>query len=491
MPKMDEPRGRSRRSPRGRRSLLPWLAVAALVAFLPARGRAQDGGATAATPAPATAQPAASNGGLYTLGDLARDLSHEPGAFEAALERLGGGTTAVGSLSPEAREKIRALAASGDYRALDRQPRLTLEELGVAIRGMGARRGPSPETPLPAPGTRVIENLGIPTHAVPPTGEPYLKEMGYGLAHGDRIDPERAARFGDSERLATVLDRLSMNRPGEPAAFSVRYRGENFRTPEGLIRAFQRHGHTVTIQDERMAANFGDLWKDGKPVATPLWVRTGRKVGDGTDDELVLPVPHAHLAVKVRGPEVNADTTLYNGLDLAGTGGGGTRFRADLTSDQPWVGGRVANTYEGKDAVKAMRLMGQLRRTTDEKVRANHLPLDGYHALGVCTLTPAILEKALRGRTTLWPLTQDPSLFQGDGEIDRIVRSLPVDGRGGPPATDDRLLGALPWSDRASIPFGEVGSALDRLGVGGDGPLQPPAKGFMDRLPGQVPEPHK
>src|SRR6185369_12252868 len=116
-----------------------------------------------------------------------------------------------------------------------------------------------------------------------------------------------------------------------------------------------------------------------------LWVETRVYFNN---QELVIPVPHIQVTLEIRGPRVNADASLYNSLDLDGSGDGGTRFRADVTLDQPWVGGLVAHRYEGAQAIEAVRVMGRLRRFADDKLRATPLPIDGYFALGVCTLAP-------------------------------------------------------------------------------------------------------
>ncbi|MBI5368245.1 MAG: hypothetical protein HZA54_14515 [Planctomycetes bacterium] len=463
------------------------LACALTLLFLaPLTARAQDAAPPVGAPSPAD-RP------FMTLGELARELSNDPAAFDDLLNRVGGGGTAVGNLSAEDRTKLRALFNSQDFAALDRQPLTNLDNLALGIDGLGARRG-RPEAAPPANGsgtspvTPAVEALGIPTNTPPLTGEPFLQPMGHGMMHGDHLDPDKARRYGDSKRLADVMERLALNQPGEPA-FKVTYNGGTYTTTDGLIRALQRSGHTVVVEDQRYLANFGDLEKDGRAVATPVWADTGRR--DAAGNPVVIPVPHAHLAVTVRGPEVNGDVTLFSGLDVAGNGGGGMHFRADASADAPWVGGKVANTYTGKDAVKAVRLMGLLRRSADEKVREHRLPLEGYHALGVCTMTPALVEKALRGKTTIWPLTHNTALFTGDGEIDRLVRSLPTDGHGSPPPSNERILGSIPWAKTDDIPFPSLRTAVANLpnapatvGAGQTGDGGPPREGVIDRLNG-------
>lgn len=421
------------------------VAVVAAVAWWLAPGRPRP-------PRPAT-------GPWLTLGGLGYRLTSDPETFDQLMDKLGGGRTSVGLVSSAQKALLKRLFRAADWDALDALPRVTLAELELGLAALAAQRGTKPPAAPPPPAT---EDLGLPTGRPAPGGEPFLRDLGLGIRYGDRIDPRKALRYHDSERLAALLDRLALNVPGEP--HQVTLDGGSAATPEALVASLRQGGHEVELVDERFAANFGDLEKDGLPVATPLWVATGHILASG--DELFLPVPHAQVTLRVRGPRANADVTLYNSLDLTGTGGGGTRFRADLTADQAWVGGRVAHRFRDADAIEGVRIMGLLRRAAHEKVRDRSLALDGYFALGVCTTAPALVEQRLTGKTTLWPLTHDPALFSGDSEIERLVRTLPVDGRGTIDASNlvGRLAGSIPWKRVADIPFPAIAQALPELG---------------------------
>lgn len=85
------------------------------------------------------------------------------------------------------------------------------------------------------------------------------------------------------------------------------------------------------------------------------------------------------------------------------------------------------------------------------------------HTLGVCTLAPAVVEQVLTGKTTLWPLTHDPALFELDDDFDRLVRTLPHDGRGSPPPDDARLAASLPWETADGVPFRRLRSQVVEL----------------------------
>src|SRR5262249_19237112 len=158
-----------------------------------------------------------------------------------------------------------------------RHPRVSIAALRSAVAAFGARVGPPKSPPPLSPAKR--EPLGMPTGASPPEGEPYFSPLSFGLGHGDRIDREKASRFRDSERLATMLARLALNIVERSPPYEVDLGSSVAASPEALVRALAASGHTCVVRDERFAANFGDLEKDGVPVATPLWIETGIVVG--------------------------------------------------------------------------------------------------------------------------------------------------------------------------------------------------------------------
>ncbi|MBX7099067.1 MAG: hypothetical protein K1X89_15255, partial [Myxococcaceae bacterium] len=386
------------------------------------------------------------------------ELATEKQTFDVVLSRLGAGPGAFGLLSEPQKTLLASLFSLGDDAALDRQPQLTLAQLEAGLAELAARRGPVQEPAEPRPVR--TEPLGLPASGPALTGEPFLQDLGLGFLWGDRLEPRKAAHAADSSRLASVLDGLALGAlvvelPADAGAGPA-------ATLDALLDALERSGHVLEVRDERLLANFGDLERTGRPVATPLWAATGLRDQEG---DVFLPVPHAQLVLEVRGPWVTGQVTFYPSLDLAGAGDGGARFRPDVTADQPWCGARVAHRYVGAEARRAVALMGLMRRELDAKVRARKLPLDGYFALGVCTLAPAVVEQALEGATTLWPLTHDPALFDGDGELDRLVRALPVDGRGGPVPQLARLKGAVPFERPETVPLPELARAAARAGI--------------------------
>ncbi len=424
------------------RTLAP--AVALLFA-LAAAGRAQDD--------------------VYTLDELVATLARDPRAVEAAdalLSGMGRDPRAAVLLGPDQRERLRAAVLrglrEGDVRGLERAPALRVSEMGagaeVGVLVANPPRGPvaaAGHADLPAPRRRTTELLGIPvadrTVPAPAEGAPLgpLGELGVARGEGE-VDPDRAGRWPDSSRLAEVLDRLAVNEPGAPL-YQVRPAPGQapLATPEALIAALQASGHEVRVLDRRRTANFADLTHEGRSVAAPVWVDTELPLPDGRT--LVVPATHSEHQVLVRGPVVNADVAFFMGID------GQARFRPLLGAEPAWLGGRTANVYEGERAREAVRVAGEVRRAFVEKAAANpQLPWGGYYHLGVCNDSNAFVEQALTGKTTLYPLTRDPRLFAGEGEIDRLSRAMPIDGRGRP-ADLARVLGALPADDPSQLAF--------------------------------------
>jgi hypothetical protein len=317
---------------------------------------------------------------------------------------------------------------------------------------------PAPEPA--APEGDLDEPLGIPTHGAAPAPGIWMREVGFGLEAGDRLDPALAPRYADGLRLAAALNRLAANPlAGEPGP---RYRVTTAKvgadTPDGLIDLLMDSGHDVAIADARYFANFGDLLYQSRDVLTPFWVDT-RIAVPGADRSLLVPVSHSQHELRVRGPAVNADLSFFFGID------GKAEFRPITTRDQRWTLGTTARTYRGADALEVVRFAGAIIRAY-ATIQRRHpdLPFGGYYALGVCNDVNAMIEQHMQGETTLFPLTHDPRYFAGDGEVEQLARALPVDGRGARP-DPRRILGSLPVADIAALPLPALRSDLEQVRI--------------------------
>ena len=136
-------------------------------------------------------------------------------------------------------------------------------------------------------------------------------------------------------------------------------------------------------------------------------------------------------------------------------------FRIIDTLDQSWVLGRVAKVYSGKDAVEVVRLECEIIKTYGRIKKDNpDLPFGGYYALGVCDDVNAAIEYRMTGETTLFPLPHDNKYFQGDSEVEQIIRKLPSDGHDESVPEPKRVFGSIPAEDFSKIPIPSLRAQL-------------------------------
>jgi hypothetical protein len=279
-----------------------------------------------------------------------------------------------------------------------------------------------------------------------------VSELGAGVVRGDGANPELAPEHAESQRMADVLNRLSLNGLDGYAPVTVTISGQSATTPEELARALMAAGHSVEVVDARYFANFGHLHYKGQDVMMPFWVNSqilipGTRRGFGQARALLVPVSHAEYEWKIRGPKVNADVSWYFGID------GKAQFRTMDTLDQPWVLGRHAHTYDGADAVEVTRLVGKMVVAyVHQHLARPELPFGGYYALGVCQDSVAAIEKKMTGKATLFPNTADAGLFDDprDAEVNGLIAAIPKD-RSGDLPEPERIFGSLPTTDLNAI----------------------------------------
>jgi hypothetical protein len=425
------------------------------------------------------------------LSELAAELKDDPramAAVEAILADMGSRANAGGMLSPEQRARLRAAilhaVRTGDVEDLEHAPALRVGEMNAAaVAAVAANAGAARpaaagigQPPASARATR--EPLGLPvdrsadqTPAQPAPAQPGPLAA-LGITPRKVPDPDLTARGPDSTRLADVLNRLAVN-PVDRPRLIVTVGEREARSPKQLMELLAATGHTITVSDVRVFADFAGLQAGGRDLAAPMWVDTEIPV-PGRGRTLKVPTTHSQHELVIRGPQVNVDVSFFMGID------GEAKFRPMLDTRADWTGRRVAHTYEGARAVEAMRLAGEVRRSfEDDRVANPQLPYGGYFTLGVCNDSNAFIEHALTGRTTLYPLTRDLRYYQSDSEIDRISRAMPVDGRGAP-ADLDRVLASLPAENPNDLVFPGLRDDLAELTFGSDS-LEP-TDGLEDAL---------
>jgi hypothetical protein len=391
------------------------------------------------------------------LSDMLRQLSAKPGFTDALFEELQDkrNKSGLALLTPEILNLLHDRIAAQDWNQVDRFPGWPMSEITSTV-GVLDRVVADPDSPESMQTTDEFLDVGpyaldaggsVADFRKPSTlpgfdASNQVSDLGFGVTRGDGAGP-LAPEHSDSQRLAYVLNRLAANSlDGVPAANAIWNDVDLAATPEQLIDAIMHTGQTVIVTDSRYFANFGHLHWEGQDVLTPFFVHAQVRV-PGTKRPLLVPVSHAEYEWQIRGPLLNADVSFYYGID------GKAQWRAMDSLDQAWVMKRDAHLYRQADVLEITRLSGEIVRTYMRLHQAHPAaPFGGYFTFGVCQDVVAAIEQKMTGRTTLWPNTADRTFFRDprDAEINTLIRALPNDRDGSPPALD-RVFGSLPVDD--------------------------------------------
>jgi hypothetical protein len=146
------------------------------------------------------------------------------------------------------------------------------------------------------------ETVGLdqPSMLPPFTTEGLVSELGAGVVRGDGANPQLAPMHAESQRLADVLNRLSLNALEGAGTVTAEIGGKTVATPETLVQALMATGHSVVVVDARYFANFGHFHYKGQDVMMPFYVNSQIAI-PGTDRSLLVPVSHAEYEWQVRG----------------------------------------------------------------------------------------------------------------------------------------------------------------------------------------------
>lgn len=397
------------------------------------------------------------------LSQMMRELSTQPGFTEAFLAQIEGGKKQGGALmTPDLVNHLRELIVGKDWSGLDRFPGWTMSEITPTIGAVSHLVAASDSPQYLDVGPYSLASGGTLVDFRQPSTLPDFAtsdvptQLGYGVSRTDGPSP-LAAQHSESQRLAYALNRLAANGLDGVRAANALWSDERTpSTPQELIEAIAATGQTVTVTDSRFFANFGHLHWNGQDVMMPFFINT-QIVVPGTNRPLLVPVSHAEYEWHIRGPLLNADVSFYFGID------GKAQFRTMDELDQQWVMKRDAHTYTGSDAIEVTRLSGQVLQAYMRLHSANPaIPFGGYYAFGVCQDVVAAIELKMTGKDTLFPNTADNQLFVDprDAEINDLIRRLPKDRDGTPPAVE-RVF--------ASLPVGSSESELARVTVPGLG----------------------
>src|SRR5260370_10575289 len=120
------------------------------------------------------------------------------------------------------------------------------------------------------------------------TTEGLISDLGAGVLRGDDANPKLAPMHAESQRMADVLNRLSLNAMDGVAPVTAVLGEQAASTPERLVQALMATGHTVVGWDARYFANFRHLPYKGQDVMMPFRVNSQIAV-PGTKRSLLVP----------------------------------------------------------------------------------------------------------------------------------------------------------------------------------------------------------
>lgn len=310
------------------------------------------------------------------------------------------------------------------------------------------------KTPAPAPQTQTFDLQKVLGDCTVTRGsQKPVNALLPGLMSGDFADyTYDDCSLARANAFASVLNNLAMENGSAVVDGDKKY-----TTIEDVVRALVASGHKVKIDNSRYYADFLGLAYNGKSVAAPVWIDTQIPMPDG--GSLKIPAPHAHHNIYVSGPLLNAHFKFYMGV------GDGTAFRVQANIMRHWSGGHAVYTYDSdadvEKIVKLLSLGGQLRKKWIT-AGANE-PGMGYGILGVCTDSTAILEYALQGSVTLFPLAH-PKADAAADDIDGILAKLPTDVEGFDNADAvRRIKSTLAFDSVDAIPFKPFVQELQQL----------------------------
>ena len=418
-------------------------------------GRRFDG--DAAAPAAVEAfSPASDDAPSISLSELVERLSRDPKAIDDLVEvirknapSLGQGWPGLESADGAVKEKLVRAIQRSDKSFLDSFPTMSLQEIKVLIAAYGRNQSEAPpQDPDPA-----SEELALPgkPHDAPPGA--FMEDWGHGLYRGDLPRKGLDTAYADNVAVAGALNRLALNEPGRPPAYTLTVAGRSFTSVGAFLESLLQSGHAISAADMRYFANFAGLWLKDQDrllsVVAPLYVDTGERLPGGR--ELVVPVSHSELELRLRGASVNADVIYYFGV------GGTAKFYPSVGAAKPWVGGRAVRTWRGEEAVTLAERAATTRRELRLKAAKYGLPLGGYGPLGVCNDVEAMITGI-----AIYPEIRDMRYYNDGMEMDAWAKSLPVDGAGAPP-DPRRVYDSLPVDDPAQVEIPQVKEAIREL----------------------------
>ena len=212
---------------------------------------------------------------------------------------------------------------------------------------------------------------------------------------------------------AILLNKLSYNfykqEQNEKDLFEVRYNDESCVYPDEFVQALIHNGHEVDACPRSQITSFGlslcvkeedEAWIN-IPIA--IMMRSGyERYQDNRP--VTFAAPHGGLDFNITGPLIGTTNTCtlqyyvaYRGL---------CAFHPDQDIVLPWKKkADLATPYSDWKAVRAARMAGLVSVAYSKIGTEMNLPFGGYGVLGVCNDISGIVDFAVNGETSVYPLS--------------------------------------------------------------------------------------
>jgi hypothetical protein len=235
--------------------------------------------------------------------------------------------------------------------------------------------------------------------------------------------------------FAVLLTRLGYNyylaeQRSQDATFKVEINGATIVNPGELIQELMNSGHKVTVCPRATVTTFGMAIcikeNDGSWTNVPLgyFLQTGYE--DKDERPAYCYLPHGGLDLDIEGPLVGVDATgasnkcnIQHYMAIEGMCGWHSNHNASV----PWI--RPVDCGEkmhGAKAIQAVRMAGLGAIILNAVGTELELPFGGYGLTGVCNDTSALLDQALRGETSVFPLTSTGRFLMHQARRIRALR---------------------------------------------------------------------
>jgi hypothetical protein len=371
--------------------------------------------------------------------------------------------------------------------ALTNALEITPGQLSAGIMGLNAayKAGKVPQAAEDAPFLPQTFDLGSIDSLNLPRPASNMKELAPGLFTGDLPSATSDDQVKRNRVVAEVFGRLANNASAaDGQKFTATYGGQSYTKLDDFLGALKADGYSVDVSFNTRVANFSDL-KTAVPgsnppkyldVPAPLMIKTG--VRDALGKEAVVPAGHSEMIISLhsgpntKGPKLDTDTKFYQGM--SGTG----FFPANVWQDPSWCGGVTTAKVSGDQALDAVKLAGTYTDLVNTTAKKLNLYADGYGVTGVCNDSVAVVEQAVTGTSTQYPLLMKDEVMMGgikqhltdsdksdDASYVRLrdaIAKLPSDTRVNA-TTKQRALTSMPWA-AGQEPFGSSQAARKILG---------------------------